>query len=89
MSLRSRSKAVIANGPVDDHARHPDLPRIGEHQLAGGGMMVNAVGLLKEWSGSYGIAMLPLVALTLAGAISVLVISRSHAREAAAAAVAA
>ena len=57
--------------------------------LVGGGVMVNAVGLLKEWSGSYGIAMVPLVALTLAGAISVVVISRSHAREAAASTVAA
>ena len=57
--------------------------------LIGGGIMVNAVGLLKEWSGSYGIAMLPLVALTLAGAVSVLAISRSHARETAAPAVAA
>ena len=27
--------------------------------LIGGGMMVNAVGLLKEWSGSYAVAMLP------------------------------
>jgi MFS family permease len=57
--------------------------------LVGGGIMVNAVGLLKEWSGSYAIAMVPLVALTLAGAISVLVISRSHTRETAAAAAAA
>src|SRR5690349_7839131 len=56
--------------------------------LVGGGMMVNVVGLLKEWSGSYAIAMVPLVALTLAGAISVLVISRSHARETVAAATA-
>jgi MFS transporter, ACS family, tartrate transporter len=55
--------------------------------LIGGGIMVNAVGLLKEWSGSYAVAMLPLVALTLAGAFSVLVVSRSHARETAASAV--
>jgi len=55
--------------------------------LIGGGIMVNAVGLLKEWSGGYAIAMLPLVALTLAGAVSVLLVSRSHAREAAASAV--
>src|SRR4029453_4843978 len=55
--------------------------------LIGGGIMVNAVGLLKEWSGSYAVAMLPLVALTLAGAVSVLLVSRSHAREAAASAV--
>jgi MFS family permease len=57
--------------------------------LIGGGIMVNAVGLLKEWSGSYAIAMLPLVALTLAGAASVLIVSRSHAREVAASPVAA
>jgi ACS family tartrate transporter-like MFS transporter len=57
--------------------------------LIGGGIMVNAVGLLKEWSGSYAIAMLPLVVLTLAGAISVIVMRRSHARESAASAVAA
>ena len=55
--------------------------------LIGGGIMVNAVGLLKEWSGGYAIAMLPLVALTLAGAISVLLVSRSHAKETAASAV--
>ena len=55
--------------------------------LIGGGLMVNAVGLLKEWSGSYAIGMIPLVLLTLAGAISVLIVSRSHARETAAAAV--
>src|SRR5215213_11264829 len=52
--------------------------------LIGGGIMVNAVGLLKEWSGSYAVGMIPLVILTLAGAISVLAISRSHARETAA-----
>jgi MFS transporter, ACS family, tartrate transporter len=57
--------------------------------LIGGGIMVNAVGLLKEWSGSYAVGMIPLVVLTLAGAISVLAISRSHARETAAAAAAA
>jgi ACS family tartrate transporter-like MFS transporter len=57
--------------------------------LIGGGIMVNVVGLLKEWSGSYAVAMVPLVFLTVAGAISVLVVSRSHARETAASAVAA
>jgi MFS transporter, ACS family, tartrate transporter len=57
--------------------------------LIGGGIMVNVVGLLKEWSGSYAVAMVPLVFLTVAAAISVLVVSRSHARETAASAVAA
>ena len=51
--------------------------------LIGGGVMVNAVGLVKQWTGSFAIAMLPLVALTLAGAVSVLLVSRSHAGEAA------
>jgi MFS family permease len=57
--------------------------------LIGGGIMVNVVGLLKEWSGSYAVAMMPLVLLTFAGAVSVLVISRSDARQTAASAVAA
>ena len=57
--------------------------------LIGGGIMVNVVGLLKEWSGSFAVAMVPLVFLTVAAAISVIVVSRSHARETAASAVAA
>ena len=57
--------------------------------LIGGGIMVNVVGLLKEWSGSFAVAMVPLVFLTVAAAVSVLVVSRSHARETAASAVAA
>jgi MFS transporter, ACS family, tartrate transporter len=52
--------------------------------LVGGGMMVNAVGILKQQTGSFAIAMLPLVALTLAGAASVLLISRGQTREVAA-----
>jgi ACS family tartrate transporter-like MFS transporter len=52
--------------------------------LIGGGLMVNVVGLMKEWTGSYALGMLPVAALDAAAAISVLVISRSHARETAA-----
>lgn len=49
--------------------------------LIGGGLMVNIVGLMKEWTGSYALGMLPVAALDAAAAISVLIISRSHARE--------
>ncbi|OWW19350.1 MFS transporter [Noviherbaspirillum denitrificans] len=43
--------------------------------LAGGGA-ISLVGVIKEATGSYGIAMLPLVALTTIGAMCVLYISR-------------
>ena len=49
--------------------------------LIGGGIMVNIVGLVKEWTGSYALGMLPVAALDAAAALSVLIISRSHARE--------
>ena len=49
--------------------------------LIGGGLMVNIVGLVKEWTGSYALGMLPVAALDAAAALSVLIISRSHARE--------
>jgi len=49
--------------------------------LIGGGLMVNVVGLVKEWTGSYALGMLPVAALDAAAALSVLIISRSHARE--------
>jgi sugar phosphate permease len=52
--------------------------------LIGGGMMVNVVGVLKQQTGSFAIGMLPLVALTLAGAVSVLLISRGQTQEVAA-----
>jgi MFS family permease len=48
--------------------------------LVGGGVMVNVVGLVKEWTGSFALGMLPVAALDAAAAISVLLISRSHAR---------
>src|SRR5919202_746087 len=48
--------------------------------LIGGGIMVNMVGVLREQTGSFAVGMLPLVALTLAGAASVLLISRGEAR---------
>jgi ACS family tartrate transporter-like MFS transporter len=44
--------------------------------LAGGGM-ISLVGVIKEATESYAIALLPLVALTIAGSIGVLVIRRS------------
>src|SRR5947199_9233568 len=49
--------------------------------LIGGGLMVNIVGLVKEWTGSYALGMLPAAALDAAAALSVLIISPSHARE--------
>jgi hypothetical protein len=57
--------------------------------LIGGGLMVNVVGLVKEATGSFALGMLPVAALDAAAAISVLLISRAHAREARATAVAA
>lgn len=49
--------------------------------LIGGGLMVNVVGLVKEATGSFAFGMLPVAALDAAAAISVLLISRAHARE--------
>lgn len=57
--------------------------------LIGGGLMVNVVGLVKEATGSFTLGMLPVAALDVAAAISVLLISRAHAREVRGAAVAA
>ena len=49
--------------------------------LIGGGLMVNVVGLVREATGSFTLGMLPVAALDLAAAVSVLLISRSHARD--------
>ena len=57
--------------------------------LVGGGLMVNIVGLVKEATGSFALGMLPVAALDAAAAISVILISRSHARDARAVAAAA
>jgi MFS transporter, ACS family, tartrate transporter len=54
--------------------------------LIGGGLMVNVVGLVKDATGSFPLGMLPVAALDAAAAISVILISRAHAREAHAAA---
>ena len=53
--------------------------------LIGGGLMVNVVGLVKEATGSFALGMLPVAAIDVAAAISVLVISRAYARDVAAA----
>jgi ACS family tartrate transporter-like MFS transporter len=50
--------------------------------LVGGGM-ISLVGLIKGATGSYSIALLPLVALNAAGSISLLLVSRSYLRKAA------
>ncbi|MGH1590227.1 MFS transporter [Methylobacterium phyllosphaerae] len=50
--------------------------------LIGGGLMVNVVGLVKDSTGSFPLGMLPVAALDAAAAISVILISRAHAREA-------
>ncbi len=50
--------------------------------LIGGGLMVNMVGLVKDATGSFPLGMLPVAALDAAAAISVILISRAHAREA-------
>lgn len=50
--------------------------------LIGGGLMVNVVGLVKDATGSFPLGMLPVAALDAAAALSVILISRAHAREA-------
>jgi MFS transporter, ACS family, tartrate transporter len=50
--------------------------------LIGGGLMVNVVGLVKDATGSFPLGMLPVAALDAAAALSVVLISRAHAREA-------
>ena len=47
--------------------------------LVGGGM-ISLIGVIKEATGSFALSLLPLVALTTAGAICILVVSRSEAR---------
>lgn len=48
--------------------------------LIGGGLMVNVVGLVKSATGSFALGMLPVAALDAAAAVSVILISRAHAR---------
>ena len=50
--------------------------------LIGGGLMVNVVGVVKEWTGSFVLGMLPLALLCAVAAASVLVLGRSAARAA-------
>ena len=50
--------------------------------LIGGGLMVNVVGVMKQWTGSFVLGMLPLALLCGVAAISVLVLGRSAARSA-------
>jgi len=47
--------------------------------LVGGGM-ISLIGVIKEATGSFALSLLPLVALTTAGAICVLIVSRSEAK---------
>jgi len=47
--------------------------------LVGGGM-ISLIGVIKEATGSFALSLLPLVALTTAGAICILIVSRSEAR---------
>jgi ACS family tartrate transporter-like MFS transporter len=56
--------------------------------LVGGGM-ISLIGFIKEATGSFALALLPLVVLTTVGAILVLVVSRSEAKPATAAVAAA
>jgi MFS family permease len=48
--------------------------------LIGGGLMVNVVGLVKQWTGSFVVGMLPLALLCTVAAVSVLALGRSAAR---------
>ena len=51
--------------------------------LIGGGLMINVVGVVKQWTGSFALGMLPIVALAALGAFSVLWLSRGEPRAAA------
>ena len=51
--------------------------------LIGGGLMINVVGVVKQWTGSFALGMLPIVALAAVGAFSVLWLSRGEPRAAA------
>ena len=48
--------------------------------LIGGGLMVNVVGVVKEWTGSFVIGMIPLALLCAVAAVCVLVLGRSAVR---------
>lgn len=50
--------------------------------LIGGAVMVNVVGVVKQWTGSFVLGMLPIALLCAVAAISVLVLGRSAARAA-------
>jgi MFS family permease len=50
--------------------------------LIGGGLMVNVVGIVKEWTGSFVLGMLPLALLCAVAAACVLTLGRSAARTA-------
>jgi hypothetical protein len=50
--------------------------------LIGGAVMVNVVGVTKQWTGSFVLGMLPLALLCGVAAVSVLVLGRSAARAA-------
>lgn len=50
--------------------------------LIGGGLMVNVYGMVREESGSYSAALMPLAALCLLGAVAVVAMSRSQQRKA-------
>jgi MFS family permease len=50
--------------------------------LIGGGLMVNVVGVVKEWTGSFVLGMLPLALLCAVSAAGVLMLGRSAARAA-------
>jgi MFS transporter, ACS family, tartrate transporter len=46
----------------------------------GGALMVNFVGIIKQYTGSFALGMLPIVAITLGGAILCIIVSNSHIR---------
>jgi MFS family permease len=50
--------------------------------LIGGGLMVNVYGWIKQGTGSYALALLPVAALTLASIVTLLVLSNGAQREA-------
>ncbi|CAG9182758.1 MFS transporter [Cupriavidus pinatubonensis] len=68
---------TLSSGWLDSGSAAAGLAGINAASNLVGGGMVSLVGLIKTVTGSYGLALLPLVALALLGSMSLLWISRS------------
>ena len=76
---------ALASGWLSSSTAAAGLAGINATANLSGGVMISVVGFVKGATGSYSIALLPLVALTAAGSISLLLISRTTQTQAAAA----